>query len=81
MSTDSPDAVPADDARQELEDAVPKAAKTLTDLLDAEDEQIQIRAAEAILDRAGIVKGKRISSSYAARQVGGEEKDEPDFSF
>jgi len=40
-----------------------------------------MRAAEAILDRAGIVKGKRISSSYAARQVGGEEKDEPDFSF
>jgi len=39
MSTDSP-AVPADDARQELEDAVPKAAETLTDLLDAEDEKI-----------------------------------------
>ena len=28
-------------------------AATLTDLLDAEDEKVQIRAAEAILDRAG----------------------------
>ena len=45
---------PVEDARDELQSAVPEAAETLRGLLDAEDERVQIRAAEAILDRAGI---------------------------
>lgn len=64
-----------DDARDELQDAVPKAAETLADLLDADDERVQIRAAEAILDRAGVTKAKQITSTTAARDVGGEESD------
>ena len=72
-TTESPDASPpVDDARDELQEAVPKAAKKLTELLDAEDERIQIRAAEAILDRAGVVKAKRVTSTSASKKVGGE---------
>jgi len=32
-----------------------------------------MRAAEAILDRAGIVKAKRVSAMSAGRNVGGED--------
>lgn len=81
-TADSPgDDHPAvDDARDELQAAVPKAAETLRDLLDAEDERVQIRAAEAILDRAGITKSKRVSSTSAEKKVGGKESnfDGPD---
>lgn len=63
---------PVDDARDELQAAVPQAAATLAELLDAEDERIQIRAAEAILDRAGVTKAKRLSTTSAAEDVGGE---------
>jgi len=58
-------------ARDELQEAVPKAAATLTDLLDAEDERVQIRAAEAILDRAGLSKAKAVSSRTAQKEIGG----------
>lgn len=72
MSTaDSPDPAPVESARAELQKAVPKAASTLMELLDAEDERIQIRAAEAILDRAGVTKAKRVTSTAAERDVGG----------
>lgn len=73
-SNDPP--APADTARAELQEAVPEAAETLRGLLDAEDERVQIRAAEAILDRAGVVKAKRVSSRSAERKVGGD--DAPD---
>lgn len=63
---------PVEDARDELQAAVPEAAETLRSLLDAEDERVRIRAAEAILDRAGVTKASRVSSSTAARDVGGE---------
>ena len=73
MSTaDAADHPPVEDARDELQEAVPGAAATLRELLSAEDEHIQIRAAEAILDRAGITKGKRITATAAAKDVGGE---------
>lgn len=72
-ATDSP---PVKDARDELQDAVPQAAETLTELLDAEDERVQIRAAESILDRAGVVKAKRMTSSKASKKVGGEASGE-----
>lgn len=63
---------PVEDARAELQAAVPEAAKALRELLEADDERVQIRAAEAILDRAGITKGKRVSATLAAKDVGGE---------
>ena len=69
---DAADRPPVEDARDELQAAVPEAAETLRELLQAEDERVQIRAAEAILDRAGITKGKRVSATSAAKDVGGE---------
>ena len=71
-TADSPDRPAVNEARDELQSAVPEAAKTLRALLDADDERVQIRAAEAILDRAGITKGKRVSATSAAIDVGGE---------
>jgi len=65
------DTTPAEEARDELQESIPKAAQTLTDLLDAEDERVQIRAAEAILDRAGLSKAKAISSRQAQKEIGG----------
>ena len=66
------DSPPVDTARESLQHAVPKAAETLTDLLDSDDDRIRIRAAEAILDRAGVVKAKRVTSTTASKKVGGE---------
>jgi predicted carbohydrate-binding protein with CBM5 and CBM33 domain len=66
---------PIEDARDELQDAIPKAAETLSDLLDAEDERVQIRAAEAILDRAGLTKAKTWSTKTAQVQGGGGERE------
>lgn len=76
-TADSPGeaSAPVDDAREELQAAVPEAAATLRGLLDAEDERIQLRAAEAILDRAGVTKAKKLSTRAAARDVGGEEDE------
>ena len=68
---------PVEDARDELRDAVPRAAATLTDLLDAEDERIRLRAAETILDRAGLSKSKQVSAHSAKRDVGGATKNGP----
>lgn len=78
-ANESPDAErpPVDAACDELQAAVPEAAATLCELLDAEDERVQIRAAEAILDRAGLTKGRRISATSAKREVGGATKDDP----
>jgi hypothetical protein len=74
-TTDSPgDLSPVEDARDELQESVPKAAETLTDLLDAEDERVRIRAAEAVLDRAGLTKAKGYSRTKAQVQVGGGEQ-------
>jgi hypothetical protein len=78
-TVDAADRPPVEDARDELQVAVPKAAETLRELLEADDERVQIRAAEAILDRAGVTKGKRVSATSAAKDVGGEPStfDEP----
>jgi hypothetical protein len=74
-TADSPAEVsPVEDARDELQDSIPKAAETLTDLLDAEDERVQIRAAEAILDRAGLTKADKYSTTKAQLQIGGGER-------
>jgi hypothetical protein len=81
MATAEPDTAteqtPVEDARDELQDAVPEAAETLRELVDAEDERVQIRAAEAILDRAGLTKAKKVSSHKAKDGVGGAEKNGP----
>lgn len=69
---------PIDDARAELQAAVPEAAETLRNLLDAEDERVQIRAAETILDRAGLSKAKKVSTGGAQQDVGGEPSRIPD---
>ncbi|MFC7230505.1 hypothetical protein ACFQMM_02360 [Saliphagus sp. GCM10025308] len=68
---DATDRPPIDDARDELQAAVPEAAQTLRELLDAEDERVQIRAAEAILDRAGVTKAKQVTTTAAEQNVGG----------
>jgi len=75
----SSDGQPATEAaRDELQAAVPKAAETLTQLLEADDERIQIRAAEAILDRAGLSKAKAVSSRTAQKEIGGGSmRDDP----
>lgn len=73
----STDAVPVEEARDELQAAVPKAAETLVDLLEAEDERVQIRAAETILDRAGLTKAKAVSTRSAQQDVGGATKEDP----
>lgn len=74
-TTDSPsDATPVEDARDELQEAVPKAAETLRDLLDAEDERVQIRAAEAVLDRAGLTKAESYGRTQAQVEIGGGER-------
>lgn len=73
-TTESPgERPPVADARDELQAAVPEAAETLRSLLDAEDERVQIRAAEAILDRAGVTKAKQTTTTVAKRDVGGED--------
>jgi len=71
------DQAPAEDARDELQAAVPEAAATLRELLDAEKETVQIRAAEAILDRAGLTKASATSTGTAKREIGGASKDDP----
>jgi len=73
-TAESEEQTPVEDARDELQSAVPKAAETLKDLLDAEDERVQIRAAEAILDRAGLTKADKYSKTKAQVQIGGGER-------
>lgn len=74
-TADSPAEVsPVEDARDELQASIPKAAETLTDLLDAEDERVQIRAAEAILDRGGLTKADKYGTVDAQIQIGGGER-------
>jgi vacuolar-type H+-ATPase subunit H len=66
-----------EEANDELRQAVPEAAATVRDLLDADDERVQLRAAQAILDRAGVTEADRRSVKPAQRDVGGkEEQDE-----
>lgn len=69
----SDEPAPVEDARDALQESVPKAAETLGDLLDADDERVRIRAAEAILDRAGLTKAKSYSTKEAQVHIGGGE--------
>jgi hypothetical protein len=73
--TDDAEYSPVEEARDEIQDAVPEAAEKLRELLDAEDERIQIRAAEAILARAGLSKASKTQVSTAKEEVGGATKE------
>ena len=64
-----PDPENLDDAREELRASIPEAAETMRDLLDA----VRLRAAEAILDRAGLSKARAPKAHKAQKSVGGEE--------
>jgi len=72
---ESTEVKPIEEGRDELQAAIPQAADTLTELLEADDEKVQIRAAEAILDRAGLTKAQSYSRISAQVQVGGGERD------
>lgn len=76
---DTPDAERplVDDGCDELEAAVPEAAATFRNLLDAEDERVQIQATEAILNRTGLTKSRRTSATSAKREVDGATNDDP----
>jgi hypothetical protein len=69
------DMQPIEAGRDELQAAIPQAAGKLTELLEADDERVQIRAAEAILDRAGLTKAQSYSRVTAQVQVGGGERE------
>lgn len=69
-----PDPENLDAARQHLRESVPEAAETMRDLLDADDERVQLRAAESILDRTGIPKASATKAVSAQKEVGGEER-------
>ena len=69
------DLQPIEQGRDELQAAIPQAAGKLTELLEADDERVQIRAAEAILDRAGLTKAQSYSRLTAQVQVGGGERE------
>ena len=73
--SDTPPAEPpVEAARDALQAKVPTAAETLGELLEADDERVRIRAAEAILDRAGLTKAETWSNTKAQIQVGGGER-------
>jgi hypothetical protein len=69
-----------DAARDEIRAAVPEAARTVRSLLDADDERVRLKAAEAVLDRAGLVKASARSDRSARKKVGqvdnGDDLDE-----
>jgi hypothetical protein len=72
--TPDPDPENLDDAREELRASIPEAAETVRDLLDADDERVRLRAAESILDRAGLSKATAPKASRVQKSVGGEER-------
>ena len=69
-----PDPENLDDAREELRASIPEAAETMRELLDADDERVRLRAAESILDRAGLSKASAPKATRAQKKVGGEER-------
>jgi hypothetical protein len=73
-TADSASDTPVEAARDELQSAVPEAARTLRTLLEADDERVRLRAAEAILDRAGLTKAQAYGLKQAQVQVGGGER-------
>lgn len=62
-----------DQAREILRAAIPAAARALVACLDAEDQALRLRAAAAILNRAGLTEADRLSSTYAHTWIGGED--------
>ena len=58
-------------SRAILREAVPLAAEVLVACLDAPDPALRMRAAVAILNRAGLTEAGRLEVSEAAVEVGG----------
>jgi hypothetical protein len=54
-----------------LGEALPLAAKTLAELLGAQDERVRLRASLAILNRAGITEAQPTEPLLALAKVGG----------
>jgi len=61
-------------ARAELRAAVPEAAATVRELLDAEDDRVRLQAAKTVLDRGGLVPAERRPVTSARKRVGGESR-------
>ena len=70
-----------DEARGILRAAIPEAARALVACLNAENETTRLKAASAILNRAGLTEADRINSTYAHTWIGGEKSsfDMPDY--
>ena len=66
-------AAPLDQAREILPSAITKAAEALVSCLEAEDPTFRLRAAAAILNRAGIAGACHPPYRAATRSVGGEK--------
>ncbi len=77
-TTAIPAGTPLEQAREALGAAIPRAASALVALLDAEDERIRLRSAEAILARGGITPAGVAEVYDAAREIGGGVTPEPD---
>lgn len=60
-------------AREILRDAIPNAALALVACLEAKDLGLRLKAAAAILNRAGLSEAKAINTLYAHRSIGGED--------
>lgn len=65
-------------AREELCDAVPEAAETIRGLPEADDERVRLRAAEAVLDRAGLTKAETAWLTTVKTEVGDVDKHDRD---
>lgn len=63
---------PIEDARLKLRQALTRAAAVLVEMLDAKDDRIRLRVAEAILNRAGVTQAGAQATWIAEKEVGGE---------
>ena len=69
------------EVQEVLQEVLPKAAETLDDLLDADDDRIRLETAKTVLDRGGMPEAKQVKQSVAAREVAGEDDDLDDLLF
>jgi len=70
--TDRPSAAELETARRTLRAAIPDAAAVLVALLKHQDPRTRLRAAEAILNRAGVTEATAVHATTAEHRVGGE---------
>lgn len=63
------------EARDRLIGLLPQAVEKVQDLLEAESEQVQLRAAESIMNRAGVVETRRTETQTTHRLEAQELED------